>query len=619
MVDNCSNPDPVRVLEIRIETKKVRRLTKCQKCRVLWGWETVLISSLVLGVGAHNSVTFLLYTNFQFSFARSGVSGFFVMGMLACLLIASFVFRTCQNIAPRRRNKRNKTNRKILVRMKTNIRIAINGVIARYMQLFDVNGNYYLIKMYASEAFEHIQQVYSLTTFYVCLMPVAISSTVCAVLAFELMFNMWATFHMATQVTRDRLILMDIVTDLFCLVFPVSYTYFVNQVPVKIDEMRFITLYPSFSLLLKLNDIWGDYFKIDLERLRQTPGESRTRERSHRRSSILRLSVHKDLIQTQLNHFPNWMRYGFACLNLGFLLFFISIVCVHLTTIPSTIECSDMLTAEVWNGCRSQVPFCQHAFLAKCDCAVLEMQNYTRKALPESFINLKSLAKIIIFEGQLEQLPSDIGDNHMKLIALTVRSTKLKLLPDTLVKITDLAMLHLGQNKLMSLPKDIGNLENLITLYVDNNQLTSLPESAGDLINLRSFAAQNNRLKSLPISVGSLEKLEYIQVWNNSLASLPDDIGSTKSMLLVDVRHNQLSELPASVRKWTNIKYLYLSGNPLCDRLDIPSNLETADGLCEDQCAVNCPMNWIADGVCDIGCNTKSCEHDKGDCTDTNK
>ena len=70
--------------------------------------------------------------------------------------------------------------------------------------------------------------------------------------------------------------------------------------------------------------IWGDYFKIDLERLRQTPGESRTRERSHRRSSILRLSVHKDLIQTQLNHFPNWMRYGFACLNLGFLLFFIS-------------------------------------------------------------------------------------------------------------------------------------------------------------------------------------------------------------------------------------------------------------------------------------------------------
>ncbi len=55
----------------------------------------------------------------------------------------------------------------------------------RYNHLFDVNGKYYLTKMYAAELFEHTQQVYSLTTIYLCLMPVEISTLVCAVLAVE--------------------------------------------------------------------------------------------------------------------------------------------------------------------------------------------------------------------------------------------------------------------------------------------------------------------------------------------------------------------------------------------------------------------------------------------------
>ena len=90
----------------------------------------------------------------------------------------------------------------------------------RHNHLFDVNGKYYLSKMYAAELFEHIQQVYSLTTIYVCLMPVEISSIVCAVLTIELLINIWATFHIGSQEMRDRLILLDIFTDIFCVAFP---------------------------------------------------------------------------------------------------------------------------------------------------------------------------------------------------------------------------------------------------------------------------------------------------------------------------------------------------------------------------------------------------------------
>ena len=113
-----------------------------------------------------------------------------------------------------------------------------------------------------------------------------------------------------------------------------------------------------------------------------------------------------------------------------------------------------MFTNEVWEGCKVEVPFCQELFVAKCDCAVLEMTNYTQKALPESFGGLKSLVKLGVYTGQLEQLPQPIGDNHKRLIVLTVTGNKLKSLPDS-----------------------VGNLQNLLSLLVFNNQLKSLPDS----------------------------------------------------------------------------------------------------------------------------------------------
>ena len=51
-----------------------------------------------------------------------------------------------------------------------------------YISRLGINGKYYLTKMYVGELFEHIQQVYSLTTIYLCLMPVEISTIVCIVL-----------------------------------------------------------------------------------------------------------------------------------------------------------------------------------------------------------------------------------------------------------------------------------------------------------------------------------------------------------------------------------------------------------------------------------------------------
>ena len=114
------------------------------------------------------------------------------------------------------------------------------------------------------------------------------------------------------------------------------------------------------------------------------------------------------------------------------------------------------------------------------------------------------------------------------------------------------------------------------------------------------------------------------------MTSLPKSVGDMQSLIDVDVRRNGLTALPSSVSQWSKVKNLYLAGNPLCAKLDIPSNLIGAKGLCEQQCSADCPADWLGNDECDdndytylyvkvkpkpnSGCNTAACEYDKGDC-----
>jgi hypothetical protein len=620
--------------------------TRYQKCRVLCGRESVVVSTLVLAVGAGNLLIFYFYSRKTFRFnGRKWIWVFFVLATLSSLLVVSFIARTCKAIL--------KHERKVKKLPPTSMAVI---VIAHYNSIFDVNGKYYLIKMYAAEALEHFQQVYTLTTFYVCSMPVNISSIVCAVLVVELSINIWTTFRLASQEMRDRLILLDVFTDIFCVAFPLLYTYMSFRIPIGVSAMVSIVAYPSFSLQLKLNDIWEDYFGMDLERIKET-GNGRKKGGTFRRISILQLSHNRDTFETQLKHFPPWLRYSFETLNIGFLLFFASLICVHLSTQPSAEKCADIFTEEVWGGCRVRVPFCQDLFVGKCDCAALQMANYTQKSLPESFGNLSSLAKLGIYTGALEELPGSIGDNHKRLVVLEVISNKLGLLPDSVGHLSNLMDLRIQNNQLKSLPTSVGNLrglvyldaygnqlqllpdsvgqlENLNFLFVQNNKLQSLPDNVGNIKSLLSVRVDNNRLTSLPNSLGNLNLLVALFAWNNSLTSLPNALGNLKSLIVLDVRQNRIKGLPPSANQWS-MKYLYLARNPLCTNFDIPSNLKGAKGLCKEQCSVNCPAIWLNDGKCadgegsyvfikdivpgakpkpDSGCNTAACEYDKGDC-----
>ncbi len=179
----------------------------------------------------------------------------------------------------------------------------------------------------------------------------------------------------------------------------------------------------------EINDILdhiADTSKIVAQRVANSDKSQRSR-----RTSVLKLSNNLDVFGVQLKNFPNWLRYGFTVINIMFVVLFVTLSCLHLSTAPSHATCTGLLTKEVWNGCKVPVPFCQDAFVAKCDCALLEIKNYSQAVLPESFGNLSSLVQAKINNGELKRLPKEIGNDHGRLVFLSVTGNRLEQMPDS--------------------------------------------------------------------------------------------------------------------------------------------------------------------------------------------
>ena len=124
------------------------------------------------------------------------------------------------------------------------------------------------MKMYISECFENGLALRNYFYIYVCKMPVYLSTLVAIVLMLEIAYAVWSTFYINSQIVRNRQLMVDVITDLFCLIFPLAYMYYGARVPLEVSEVVYLVSPPTCFLLSKINDIWDDIFEIDLERIK---------------------------------------------------------------------------------------------------------------------------------------------------------------------------------------------------------------------------------------------------------------------------------------------------------------------------------------------------------------
>lgn len=129
----------------------------------------------------------------------------------------------------------------------------------------------------------------------------------------------------------------------------------------------------------------------------------------------------------------------------------------------------------------------------------LEIKMNSIKTLPDSFVRMFALRKLVFTKNRLNTLPDGISC-LVNLTHLDVTLNELKILPTTICKCAALENLLLSDNHLLRLPVELGRLPKLRKLDVSSNHLRQIALSLGFCESLESLLVQENPLEDPPMA-----------------------------------------------------------------------------------------------------------------------
>ena len=527
--------------------------TACVRCQIVCKFEFLLVSIFELFVCGSNFYMFwFVYHGFNsgrrpliWIFAVVACMSF-VQALIYWWIFLSLIWRrrkpvTHENLEEK--NIRKKSFCRNLFRMK---------------QDFDLNGKYFLLKMYLFEFIEHVNQTSNFVLVYSCMLPLWGMQIVILIMMVENAHNSYSIFRMSKASHRDRQILCDTFSDMFLSFFPMAILFWLYNMTPTAEMSLSITFLPSVFSIMKCRTLFRELVRVANVHISKY---GKRQKRKMVESEIADNDYIAICFQEQLCYIPRTLKYAILYKNVGFALFLIALVSFQVIATPSFHTCANTHTNEVWIGCKLPIFFCKSPLKPSCDCAILELVNYSQPILPNAYISeMKNIMKLDIRMGALTTLPSDIGTVQSKMIAFIVAGNLLDTLPPSIGSMKNLLLLHVFNNRLKSIPGAVGDLVALQSFFVFNNRLKLLPEELGQLANLASFQAFNNSIENVPKAIGNLKSLTSLSLANNQIKKI-DWVGGLWSLQYLDVSKNEITVLPRNIANAKRIQHLDISHN----------------------------------------------------------
>lgn len=188
----------------------------------------------------------------------------------------------------------------------------------------------------------------------------------------------------------------------------------------------------------------------------------------------------------------------------------------------------------------------------------LKLSDIKLKSLPSSIDKLTNLESFFLILSGITELPDSIG-NLPKLKKISLSRNPLNSLPNSLCRLANLQQLDLYDSNVEFLPKNIGNLIRIEKMSLTNNPLITLPDSIGSLTNLKELNVSKTSLKYLPDSIFNLTNLTHLNISNTSIKFLSKNIGKLQNLISLDISHTNITVLPNELCECRNLKFLVMT------------------------------------------------------------
>eukprot|EP00942_MAST-04A_sp_MAST-4A-sp1_P012028 g12028.t1 len=589
------------------------------------GWDGILI----LLFCASLSGVFILITAIvtrRFTYMDRAWAWIFILLAIFCLLIIIKFLYLWRNLAIRFTNEQQKERNRRVQRSHSAAVRAANNAKNIYSNL-QVNGSWFLWKLYFSELIESAQQCNNLANIYLCLLPVEITSPLCFILAMDCACAAWDMKQHNTPSRRNKRLVLDIIVDFLCVFLPLAILYFRYDLGFSITEIIAITFVPTLFILAKLDDILEEVVHrrsancVLKEQTRMSFNEKRRRE------SLFRQIAYLQMAKLQEDNVPRPVKVIASICKGLFASFFFIVAIVHLAAQPG--GCDEV----TWKkGCVNKIPFCKSLFTPTCNCASLWIEkDYSLTTLPSTLPDeMTGLRRMYIHKCNLTKLPLRM-EKLVEMIYLKISYTKLS---DFLIDVTKwvkLHTLHLDHNNITEHDVSLWRHSEVVNLLVNNNNNFKMPNKI-NLPRLMLLDVSGNNVSIPEIGIDNIPAINYLFLSGNDISKSQVKFEALKDTLLylsiarchlinlkhvqtlselvyLDARNNSIVSVSHELKNMIKKKNFesHFAGNPVC--------ITDADLNCKPLCTEYCwSHSGFGNGVCDTSCDSKKCDYDGGDC-----
>ena len=188
----------------------------------------------------------------------------------------------------------------------------------------------------------------------------------------------------------------------------------------------------------------------------------------------------------------------------------------------------------------------------------LNMLGNRLEDLSEDFKNLSNLQTLSTDVHYQKTFPSVIVELPSLKDLYIFDYKKTTILPDSFIKLRSLEKLVIQAEEL-ELPDNFGKLKSLKTLSISGIiKNEKIPNSFWELDNLEELDLSSiKNLTTLPEEIKSLRHLETLKVNNCPLESIPKEIGALKNLKLFEFHDTKITELPKELLQLKHLKNIY--------------------------------------------------------------